>query len=804
MLAAVAATPARLRELLATGHDPLVAFTAERRIVAVNDLAERLFGYGSHELDGHPTDDLVPARLRQPGAPPMTATDDLVSVDLPGLRRDGSEIPLAWTFGAVRLPDGPLFVMLVRNRAEIDEAWEALRLSDERFRLLVDGVRDHAIYMLDAAGRVSTWNSGAERLKGWRASEIIGRPYDEMFSYEDRAHGVPARLLTEAVAAGSVEASGWRLRKDGTSFYGNSSLSSIRARDGKTLVGYAVITHDLTARVRAEENEKHLALERAARQIAEDAEKHARISEERLSRIHRMALALSKAVALQEVATAALAECLPEIGAAGGALYLLGPDGATLALLGEHGQPPAPVDACRALPLSSQGPLADATRAGEPRFYESFEQRAGDLEACAAVPLAVRGRTLGVLGIRYRGRRAFDPAERSLVLTLGELCSQALERAQLFEAEQRASRAKDEFLAMLGHELRNPLAPMTTAVQLMKHRKENQGSEECEIIERQLGHMARLVDDLLDVSRIARGSVELARRQVSVADIFARAVEIASPLLEQRSHELTIDERPKGLMLDADPQRMAQVIANLLTNAAKYTPPHGHIALSAALEGDEVVIRARDDGQGIPADLLPHVFDLFVQGERTIDRSQGGLGLGLALVKNLVALHGGTVSAVSEGADRGSEFVVRLPWVRAAPHVEDPAPAARAPARTGKSRRILVVDDNEDSAEALAMALEHFGYQVAFALDGLTALDRLRAFPADVAFLDLGLPVIDGFELARRIIREFPDRPPRLVAVTGYGQKHDVTRSAAAGFEAHLTKPVDLDALVAAVERVDP
>jgi PAS domain S-box-containing protein len=816
VLARVAARPDELDAILDACTDPLVAFTAERVIVAANASAEALFGYGSHELDSRPTDELLPPGLRQPDAPSMAVMSDLMAVELRGLRRNGQELLLSWTFGSVAGAIGPVFVMLVRDRDQMDDALDALRASEERLRFLVDGVRDHAIFMLDAHGQVSTWNAGAERIKGWSASEIIGQPYAAFFTAEDRAAGIPAKYLAAAAAGGGHDVSGWRVRKDGTRFYAEAFLNPLRGRDGE-LRGFAKVTHDLTLRMAAEENERTLVIERAAREAAEAAEARARLGEDRLVRLHRMAMAIASASTPEEVAVATLKGCLAEMDAAGGALYVLDHDGKTLVSLGESGHPAGSLDEYDTMPLDASTPLCDAARSGEAAFYASYESCAeaypalrevigrGGFEASVALPLRAHGRPLGALGIRYSGARIFDESVRSLLLTIGELCSQALERTQLLVAEQKAradaetaSRAKDEFLAMLGHELRNPLAPISTALQLMKLREGNSSSREHAVIERQVRHLTRLVDDLLDVSRIARGLVELSRRPVDVADVLSNAVEIASPLLDQRNHHLSIHATP-GLSVDADPTRLSQVVSNLLTNAAKFTPPRGHIALSAERDGADVVLRVRDDGEGMTADLLPNVFDLFIQGTRTLARSEGGLGLGLALVKNLVALHGGTTSASSDGPGKGSEFVVRIPAITAE-RAATPVGARPALRAIGRGRRVLLVDDNEDALDMLAYALRELGYEVAVAGDAQGALEQLKDFEAEVAVLDLGLPVVDGFELAR-IIRDTPAKSTlRLVALTGYGQQHDVAKCRAAGFDVHLVKPVAISAVVAAFE----
>ena len=367
---------------------------------------------------------------------------------------------------------------------------------------------------------------------------------------------------------------------------------------------------------------------------------------------------------------------------------------------------------------------------------------------------------------------------------------------------EEANRAKDEFLAMLGHELRNPLSPILTALQLMKLSGHGGSERARTIIERQVNHLTRLVDDLLDVSRIARGKVELRKESVEMSDVVAKAIEMASPLLEQRGHMLTVEVPRHGLQVNGDPTRLSQVVSNLLTNAAKYTPQGGHIFVDAEVEDDEIVLHVRDTGMGIPTHVLPHIFDLFVQGRQAIDRSQGGLGIGLAIVRNLVERHGGRVSADSEGPGRGSEFIVRLPTV--AQHKENTGmpspsvPVSLPPVREG-SPRVLVVDDNQDGAEMLAVALSLKGYDTRVAYDAPMALQVAAEFRPVVAFLDIGLPVMDGYELAAHL-REIPGLEDlRLIAVTGYGQEPDLRRTREAGFHHHLIKPVDIEAIESAV-----
>ena len=362
----------------------------------------------------------------------------------------------------------------------------------------------------------------------------------------------------------------------------------------------------------------------------------------------------------------------------------------------------------------------------------------------------------------------------------------------------QATHQNDEFLAMLAHELRNPLAPIRNAVQILQMTgpKDQVLMRQRDIIERQVAHMARLVDDLLDVTRITRGTVTLKLQSIKLSDVLACAVETASPLIEAHRHELTFSPPAEELRVNGDFDRLIQVVGNLLNNAAKYTEEGGRIWLTAAREGAEAVIRVRDTGVGRAPDHLPRVFDVFTQAERSLDRSQGGLGLGLTLVRSLVQMHGGSVEAHSAGLGQGSEFVVRLP---ALPEAEAARPVTeKAPDRAKKNtHRILVVDDVADTANSLAELLSLLGHQVRTVYDGHAALRSAQEFQPDVILLDLGLPGMDGFEVARQIRHDPALEGVMLVALTGYGQNEDRQQAEQAGFDRLFTKPVDMNALQA-------
>ncbi len=812
ILTDIAAAPTHLGAILTSAPAAAMAFDSKRRILFANASASRLFGYPLGEIEGRTTDALIPARLRQADAPLMIAGSDVVHVELPGVRRDGTELDVEWVFGSVVIDGQAIFVMTVQDRAVSDRANEALRASEERFRLLIGGVTEYAIFGVDLAGRVSSWNDGAARIMGYSADEVLLQPHDRFFTPEDHAAGTPMKLLAAAERDGSVEINAWRVRKDGTRFPASALLTALRTPTGE-LRAFVQITRDLTEKLQAEDLERRLASERAHREAAEAAEKRVRANEERLRRLQRVTAALSEAATPSNVASVVLDQSMAALDAAAGAVYLMADDGLALELLKQRGHPD--LDAFRRLPLDTSAPLSSAVRERRADFYESCEECAarfpafrdvissGGFEASVALPLQTQGVVLGVLGIRFREKRAFDASDRSLMITLSELCAQALERARLLAAESRAraeaesaNRSKDEFLAMLGHELRNPLAPIVTALSLMKLSSADVHVKERTVIERQVAHLGRLVDDLLDVSRIARGKVGLKKTRIEFAEAVARGIELSSPLLEERRQHLSLSV-PEGLELDGDVTRLAQVVSNLVTNAAKYTPHEGHIAIAAVRSGDRIVLTVRDDGIGIAPDMLPRVFDLFAQERQTIDRSQGGLGLGLAITKSVIGMHDGTVSAFSEGHGKGSVFTVDLP---AAPSARGDAamPSTRHGLPRASRRRVLVVDDNADAADLLAHLLGSKGHEVVVATDAPQALELAAEFHPEVALLDIGLPVMDGYELARRLRIQNSD--VRLIAVTGYGQERDRTRSRAAGFDAHMVKPVDPLALAAALE----
>jgi signal transduction histidine kinase len=429
---------------------------------------------------------------------------------------------------------------------------------------------------------------------------------------------------------------------------------------------------------------------------------------------------------------------------------------------------------------------------------EAYTLGAVDYLVKPLVPGILRAKVAGFVELSRKTEQVKRQAEKLREMERQEFQRRLAEERQRWELERlrEESRRKDEFLAILGHELRNPLAPLRNAVQVLRAAglDNAMAAPARDIIERQVSYMSRLIDDLLDVSRITRGKITLRKQAVELHAAVADAVDTCRPLIAERCHELALELPPAPLWLEADPARLKQIITNLLTNAAKYTEPNGRLGLIAERADQEVVLRVRDNGMGIPPEMLDRVFEMFTQVNRCPgSESQWGLGVGLTLVKSLVELHGGTVGVSSAGVKQGSEFVVRLPVI------PEPAPEAPRPdtedLSSGQGLRVLVADDHVDAASSLGAMLRLWGHHVHTVNDGRAAIEEVRAHPFDVVILDIGMPGLDGYEVGRRI-RQLPGREQViLLALTGYGQHEDRQRSQEAGFDAHLVKPADLQIL---------
>jgi PAS domain S-box-containing protein len=499
------------------------------------------------------------------------------------------------------------------DQARRSSASDRLHKRDERFRLLVESVKDYAIFILDPNGIVLTWNAGAERIKGYRAEQIIGEHFSAFYLREEVAAGKCEMELAAAMRDGRFEDEGWRLRRDGSRFWANVVITPLHDASGAA-IGFAKVTRDLTERVRAE--------------------------------------------------------------------------------------------------------------------------------------------------------------------------TERVELARLEEAQRR----KDEFLAIIGHELRNPLAPLVTAVHMIRLRGGRATEKEMRILDRQLRHMTTIVSDLLDASHAMRDKIELSLEVMEVGAVVADAVEIASPLVEARHHEIVVDVPDRGLLVNVDTARMAQVFGNVLNNAAKYTPQGGTIRVHATRRDDQVEVVVADDGQGIAPEDCERIFELFTRADHGVEREAGGLGIGLAIARNLVREHGGEILAESDGLGRGSRFTIRLPRAVSRPRAVGPSPQTVTVAH-----RVLIADDNRDSVELMHDLLADAGHEVKVAFDGRAALAVCERWTPDTVFLDIGLPGLDGYEVVKRI-RAIPAcENIRVVAITGYARKEDRARALENGFTDHVAKPIDVD-----------
>ncbi|CAI8887425.1 hybrid sensor histidine kinase/response regulator [Methylocaldum szegediense] len=605
---------------------------------------------------------------------------------------------------------------------------------------LIEGIDGQAIFMLDPEGRVRSWNRGAERIQGYRADEILGRSHACFYPHEDVERGKPERDLAIATARGVFEEESWRLRKDGTRFWAYSRLTAVHDTAHR-LRSFTSVTTDLT--------------------------------EQRLIEVIRHE---------REARYALLTEMVPAI------LSIWRADG-KCEYVNDY-----------FLKFTGISALMSLRRGWVETMHP--DDRAAAIKAWTEA--ASRGQPFTV---EYRLRRHdglycwFRWQGVPIRKTRGDIVKWIIMATDIEhdkhqqDALREANRRKDEFLAVLAHEFRNPLAPISNAVHILRNEARNAPDLQAPIdmIERQVRHLVRLVDDLLDVSRLARGKINLDMRPVDVVVVAAQVVESHRSSAAAHRHELIRDLPAHPLYVEGDDVRLTQMIDNLLTNAVKYTPDGGEIRVSIRESGDEVKIAVRDNGIGIAQEALSHIFEPFTQGQHGIGRSQGGLGIGLALVRSLVELHRGRIEAYSAGPGQGSEFTIYLPRLS-----EQISPISDCRgvsiAQEAEGLRVLIVDDNRDAADSVARLLGMWGHETRIAHDGKTALDMYREYLPDVILLNIGLPDMDGYEVAR-CVREDDRRPAVLVAVTGYGQTEDRQRSMASGFDYHLVKPIAPDDL---------
>jgi PAS domain S-box-containing protein len=607
--------------------------------------------------------------------------------------------------------------------------------TEDRFQLLVEAVVDYGIFMLDPEGHVVSWNSGAANLKGWQRDEIVGQHFSVFYPKEVAASGWPEEELRRAKQLGRFEDEGWRIRKDGTRFWANVIITALYDRTGE-LTGFAKITRDLTERRQHEEELRES--EARFRLLVESVRDYAIFMLDVNGNVRSWnagAQALKGYSADEIIGRHFSVFCTPEDVEAG-------------------------------VPAAE---LREARQSGRAEREGWRVRKDGTLFWANVVVTGVYGTQGELIG--------FVKVTRDMT-----------ERRRLEELE-RSSRMMSEFLAMLAHELRNPLAPMRNAVTLMQleHTASPALRNARDIIDRQLTHVTRLVDDLLDIGRLTTGKIALRMERVSVADLVARSIETARPLLDARRHTLTTELPPRPVHVKADPTRLSQILQNLLVNAAKYTPEGGRVRVSVRAADGFVTVAVADNGRGIPHQDLDRMFELFAQGDHGTP-NESGLGVGLTLARSLAELHGGRLDAESPGPGQGSTFLLRLPLAdRNEVSGPDHAPS---------DFHVLVVDDNRDSADSVTAIIRLLGYHAECVYSGDAALAVAAQRAPQMVLLDLAMPGIDGYETLNRL-RAVPGAARVFaIAMTGYGSQDDRQRTAAAGFDAHLTKPVELNSLV--------
>jgi PAS domain S-box-containing protein len=663
---------------------------------------------------------------------------------------------------------------------------------------------DDAIITKTLNGIISSWNPGAQRLFGYTAAEAVGKPVTMLIpdNHLDEEPGILDRLR-RGDRIDHYEPI--RRRKDGELINVSLTVSPIKDRTGR-IIGASKIARDITRQKRAEElirEQAHVLalLDTTGRTIASQLDLHN---------------------VLQTVTDTATTLTGAKFGAffynvtsdQGEALLLYTLSGAPRELFEKLGLPRN--TAIFNPTITGKGAVRSPDITKDPRYgkmapHHGMPMGHLPVRSYLAVPVISRfGEVMGGLFFGHPEPNRFTERAEQLVVGVAAQATVAMDNARLYEAAQReiASREraeatlretdqrKDEFLATLAHELRNPLAPIRQAamISMTAGASDQQKQWSHEVITRQVRHMSMLLDDLLDISRITRGTLELRTEIVELAEVVDAAIETSRPVIDSKRHSLQLDLPAEPTHFAADPMRLAQVLSNLLTNAAKYTDPRGMIVVHATADDHNVEISVTDTGVGLTQEALSAVFTMFSQVRSTQDRSEGGLGIGLALSKGVVELHGGTIEARSAGLGKGSEFLVRLPR-RNVTGSSQATMTATPPLQTHK-RRVLIADDNRDAADSLSMLLQIAGHEVTVAYDGQQALESIETSRPDVAMVDIGMPEFDGYEVARRVRLDSRIRNTLLIAVTGWGQENDKARALAAGFDLHFTKPVEPAALI--------
>jgi PAS domain S-box-containing protein len=740
--------PERYQSLVANIVDyAILMLDVQGQVISWNAGAECLTGYHADEIIGSHFSRFYPPEALARHLPrtelEVAAITGRYEDEGWRVRKDGSTFWANVVIARMLDDAGNLigFSKVTRDLTDRREQEQTLRQSEERFRLLVKGVRDYAIFMLDPTGHVATWNDGAEHIKGYRAEDIIGSHFSRFYPPEAIERRLPETELRGATLQGRYEDEGWRVRKDGSRFWANVVITAIRNPAGE-LIGFAKVTRDLSER-RSHEEELRASEERF--RLLVDG-----VTEYAIMMLDAGGFVTSWNSGAERIKGYKSAE-----------------------IIGKHVSHFYPSE-----DIVANKPWQDLAMArSEGRLAGEMwrVRKDGTLFWASTVITALKD-------------------EDGLLRGFAKVTQDLTERRHAESLAETAQRMH-EFIAMLAHELRNPLAPIRNAVSILGSKGLHDPMLESmrQIIDRQSRQLARLLDELLDVNRIARGQFTIEHEPVDMRDAVGRAVESSRPLIDTRQHTLEIAMPDTPVFVLGDSVRLTQAVVNLLNNAAKYTPAGGRILLSSTVRKGEFELRVTDNGRGIDRKMLEKVFDLFVQLDPGASESLGGLGVGLALVRRVVELHGGSVQARSQGEGQGAEFTLRLPL--ATQQTETPAEPSEETSPPIRQLRILVVDDNKDAVETLDLLLQSMGQLVAVVYDGPSAVTVAKSFRPDVVLLDIGMPHMSGYEVARALRASRLETQPMLVAITGWGQSTDKERAAEAGFQHHFVKPMSEEAL---------
>jgi len=746
------------RRIVDSIGDAIFMLDGQGRVQTWTTSAAEIHGYAASEIIGEHFSRFYPQDSIDGGRPDsdLTQASSLGRFEDEGwrVRKDGSRFWANVIISAMRNDSGDVmgFSDVTRDITERRAHDNALHQTELRFRTLIEGVQDYAIFMLDSSGHVTTWNTGAEKLKGYAADEIIGSHFSRFYPSDAINSGWPEHELRMAEMDGRFEDEGWRIRKDGSRFWASVLITALRDSEG-ALIGFSKITRDLTERKQVE------------RRLAE--------SEEQL----RLLLQGITDYAILMLDTTGVVTSWNS-----GAEAITGY--AASEMLGKHfSRFYTPEDIHGTKPWQQLREAHDTGRSSD----ESWRIRKDGSRLWAST----------VISALYDAERK----HRGYVHVLQDL-TERRNAESLAETAQRMH----EFIAMLAHELRNPLAPIRNAVELMRKRGMGDRTLEAmrDTVDRQVATLSRIIDDLLDVNRIARGQFAVVKEDVDLRDVMRRALETSRPLIDSQAHRLSVTMPERSILLHGDAVRLSQAFGNLLNNAARYTSPGGLITLAVEPRTSDVTVRITDTGRGIAAADQERIFDLFTQ-VNPADAGLGGLGVGLALVRRVIELHGGTVRAKSSGLGAGSEFSVVLPLVAQRRELlPAPSPIAEPQARNNELRRfrVLVVDDNRDAAEALQMLLQALGQESYAVFDGKSAREAAHRLKPHLILLDIGMPDMSGYDVADLLRADFGKDVAVLAAVTGWGQQSDKRLALAHGFNYHFTKPVSAAALKVFLEAV--